>query len=138
MEKELTDAYDTLMDDSLPIWTRAKQADKLKRYGQFDERAIQAMKDLWNQADNNNERAGILHALKGVVDAEFRDQILTSLADEFRNEAESPKFRYMAVEALETMLPDPVVREWLNYLILNDPDPEIQARARRPLGLGKK
>jgi len=135
IENELKRAYATLVDTNLPAWTRAKQADTLKRHGLFDEQAIKSMMELWNQTTDNNERSGILHALSGVAKTpEFRDQILASLNEEVRNDNPSPKFRYMAVEALQPMLPDPSVEQWLQYMAGHDPEPKLRDRAGTPLG----
>ena len=71
------------------------------------------------------------------LDTDLRDQILVTLNDELRNGNQSPKFRYQAIEALEPMLPDPTVEEWLNYLAENDPEPKLQARAGRPSNSSK-
>jgi len=133
MEKEVQQAYDILMDESLPVWTRVKQADKLKSYGQFDAKAVKAMMNLWNGTDNTHEKAGVLHALEGMVGPELRDPILAALQDDLEQEKPSGRFRYMAIEALEPMLPDPAVEEWLNYLAENDPEPKIQGRAQKTL-----
>jgi DNA repair exonuclease SbcCD ATPase subunit len=128
-EIELAKAYKTLLDESLPIWTRVKQVDELKRYGQFDEQAIATMKNAWNEAEDNKQRAGILHALDGHVDEDMRDQILLSLAEEFENGASSPKFRYVAIDALEPMRSHPEVSQWLDYIGQNDPEQKIAQHA---------
>ena len=92
----------------------------------------------WNEIEDNNEKSGILYALRGTtITPEFRDQILTSLYDEVQNGNSSPKFRYTAIETLETMLPDPAVEEWLRHLGENDPEEKLRTRASRPLSLAK-
>ncbi len=136
MEKELLQAYSTLMDTNQPAWARAKQADQLKRYGHFDERATQAMKDLFTNARDNNDKAAALFSLKGSLGPEFRDQILTSLDAEIRDGNKSAKFRYSAIEALRPMLPDPAIEQWMNYLANNDPEREIAGYAGKAVGVG--
>lgn len=135
MEKELLAAYSTLLDTNQPAWARAKQADQLKRYGHFDERATRAMLDLFANAGDNNERAAALSALKGTVSPEFRDQILTALDAEIRDGNQSVKFRYSAIEALQPMLPDPAIEQWMNYLAGNDPERKIAGYAAKVVGV---
>ena len=114
------------------------QADRLKRHGMFDDAAVASMMDLFEGTEDRNELSGILYALKGVVTTtEFRDQILATMQEEIQSDNPSPKFRHTAIEALEPMLPDPAVEEWLRYLAENDPEPKLQNRAVRSLGDGK-
>ena len=135
MEKDLVTAYSTLMDTNQNLMTRVRQAEKLKRSGHFDEKAAAAMTDLYRRTENLNEKAGVLTALSGTVTPELRDQILADLNQEIQGGNKSGRFRYSAIEALEPLLPDPTVRQWLGHLAQNDPEPKIAARAGQPLGL---
>jgi hypothetical protein len=131
MEAEVKKARATLMDESLPVWERAKQAALLKRFGQFDAPAVEAMMKLLTKTENPNEKAGVIVALTGQVSTELRDQILLGLRNEAEGSYPSPKYRYVAIEALQPMRPDPLVEQWLAHLAQHDPEPEVQARAAR-------
>jgi len=135
MEKELLAAYSTLLDTNQPLGSRIKQAGTLKRNGHFDERAVKAMTELYQQTGDLNEKGAVLSTLVGTVTPELRDQILVDLNREVQEGNKSGRFRYHAIEALEPMLPDPSVQQWLNHLAQNDPEPKIAARAGQPLGI---
>lgn len=134
-ERQIKTAYAKLMDKDADTWTRVKQANLLKRYGQFDENAVTAMQTLWNEAETPKEKGAVLGTLKGHVTPEFRDEIFDTLRAEVEGGNKSGYLRYYAIEALEPLLPDPGVQEWLDYLANNDPEPKIASRAARPLGI---
>ncbi len=135
MEKELVTAYNTLLDSSQPVMTRARQVQELKRYGLFDDRARQTTTNLYHEAQDLNERGFILGALKGAVPFEFRDQIIADLDSDMAAGFQAPRFRYQAIEALEPMLPDPTVQQWLDHLAQSDPEPKLANRAEQALGI---
>lgn len=135
MEKELVNAYSTLLDTNQTLAARIKQVGTLKRNGHFDKRAVGTMTDLYRQSNDFNEKGAVLSALSGSVTPELRDQILSDLNQEIQGGNKSGRFRYHAIEALEPMLPDPAVQQWLNHLAQNDPEPKIASRAGQPLGL---
>lgn len=136
IEKELVDAYATVLDENRPLKERLAQVDKLKRYGHFDDRAVSSMMKLYSGTEDFNEKSGALQALAGVVRTpEFRDQILVGLNADIEAGNQAARFRYYAIEALEPMLPDPVVQQWLTHLAQHDPDYKIAARAGRPVGI---
>ncbi len=139
-EKEMAEAHSIVTDSNQTPEARVKQAHKLKRSGQFDDQAVKAMGNLYRQTDKGNleQRLIVLDVLGGVAPLDLRDEILVDLNREFQGEALSGlsrKFRRTAIGALEPMLPDPSVQEWLNYLAKNDPDPDIAAHAGKRLGL---
>ncbi|MFT4691938.1 MAG: hypothetical protein ACKVHO_13580 [Verrucomicrobiia bacterium] len=133
MEAELVNAYTTLMDTNQTIGARLKQVGQLKRYGYFDDKALQVVSDIYLQTDDFNEKGQALISMKGLVTPEFRDQVLTDLAAEVEAGNKSGRFRYYAIEALEPMMPDPAVREWLVHLSENDPQPKLAGRAGQAL-----
>ena len=134
MEKEIVSAYTTLMDAEQSAGARLKQVGQLKRYGYFDEKALQAVTDIYASTDNFNEKGWALSAMIGNVTPQFRDQILADLSAEVEAGSKSGRFRYHAIEALEPMADDPTVREWLGHLAQNDPEPKLAGRAARALG----
>jgi len=134
MEKDLVNAYSTLMDTNKPPEARLKQISQLKRYGYFDEKALQAVTDIYLGAGDFNMKGFALQAIKGSVTPQFRDQILADLGAEVEAGNKSGRFRYYAIEALEPMADDPAVREWLEHLAQNDPQAKLAARANRALG----
>ena len=134
MEKEIVRAYSTLMDAEQSAGARLKQVAQLKRYGYFDEKALQAVTDIYASTDNFNEKGWALSAMIGNVTPQFRDQILADLSAEVEAGSKSGRFRYHAIEALEPMADDPTVREWLGHLAQNDPEPKLAGRAARALG----
>jgi hypothetical protein len=136
MEKELVEAYQTVLDESQPLKVRLSQADRLKKFGHFDERAAEAVMSLFNQSENLEEKAAALQALAGAVRTpQFRDQVLASLNADLEAGYQSARYRYHAIEALEPMLPDPLVRQWLEHLARHDPEYKIATRAGQPLGI---
>ncbi len=135
MEKGLIKAYNTLLDTNQPIAARVKQAEKLKGSGHFDEPARLAMVELYQNARSPNDKMMALAALGGVATPEIRDQVLQDLTQEIQDGNKSPRFRYHAVEALEPLLPDPAVQQWLAHLAQTDPEPKIAARAGQPVGI---
>jgi hypothetical protein len=135
MEAELVGAYTTLMDTNMSVGARLKQVGQLKRYGYFDDKALQVVSDMYMQTDDFNQKGQALASMRGLVTPEFRDQILTDLTAEVEAGNQSGRFRYYAIEALEPMLPDPAVREWLVHLSENDPQPKLAGRAGQALGV---
>jgi len=134
MEKEIVSAYTTLMDAQQSAGARLKQVAQLKRYGYFDEKALNAVTEIYAGTDDFNEKGMALQAMKGTVTPQIRDQILADLSAEFEAGNKSGRFRYYAIEALEPMADDPTVREWLNHLAQNDPQAKLAARAAQALG----
>jgi septal ring factor EnvC (AmiA/AmiB activator) len=135
MEAELVNAYTTLMDTNQSVGARLKMVGQLKRYQYFDDKALQVVSDIYLQTDDFNQKGQALASMKGLVTPEFRDQILTDLATEVEAGNKSGRFRYYAIEALEPMLPDPAVEEWLVHLSQNDPQPKLAGRAGQALGV---
>jgi len=136
MEKELLNAYATLMDTNRSVAARVKQSDLLKRYGYLDAKAVNALMETYKQTASLEEKSGVLRALAGVVKTpEFRDQILTELNGDIQSGNRSAAFRYFAIEALEPMLPDPTVQQWLSHLAQSDPNPKLANRAGQAVGL---
>jgi len=134
LERELGKAYSTLMDTNQPLVTRVRQADTLKRNGQFDDRAVKVMTELYGQTDNFGEKAGVLNALSGFPSPALRDLILEDLNAVVSAGYTDPRFRYTAIEALEPMAQDATVAQWLGHLAQNDPEPKLAGRAGQALG----
>jgi hypothetical protein len=136
METELVSAYQTLFDDQQPLKTRLGQIETLKRFGHFDERAARAVMELSTSVESLDEKSGVLRALTGAVKTpEFRDQILVGLNADLQAGGKSVRYRYHAVEALESMMPDPLVQQWLTHLAQNDPEYKVAARAGQTVGI---
>lgn len=135
MEKELVNAYSTLMDTNQSFGARLKQAEQLKRYGYFDAKALQAVTDLYHQTENFNEKGFALSALKGVVTPAMRDQIISDLSADIAAGNQSARFRYHAIEALEPLVKEPTVQQWLNHLAQSDPEPKLAGRAQQAIGI---
>lgn len=134
-ERELIDAYKVLLDESRPAGERVKRAGLLKRYGQFDERAVESMWNLFSEAKKPYDQAAALTALKGHVSVERRDDVIAALNTDFEDGYKNGRLRYFGIEALEPLLPDPAVQEQLAHIAQNDPEPKIAARAARAAGL---
>ena len=78
-ERELVNAYKILIDESRPAGKRVKQANLLKRYGQFDEQAIESMWKLFSEHKKPYDQAAALSVLKGYVSADRRDDVIAAL-----------------------------------------------------------
>lgn len=134
LQAELVNAYSTLMDTNKSTWDRLKQVGSLKRYRYFDDKALQAVSDIYMETDNFGQKGQALAAMKGMVPSpEFRNQILTDLSAETQEGNQSARFRYFAIEALEPVRDDPAVREWLTHLAQNDPETKLANRAGQAL-----
>lgn len=134
-ERELVNAYNILVDEKRPAWERAKQAGLLKRYGQFDQGAVDSMWKLFSDPKKPYDQAAALLALKGLVTREHRDDVLTALNLEVENGFENGRLRYYGIEALEPLARDAEVRDWLTFIAQNDPEPKIAGRAAKMVGL---
>jgi hypothetical protein len=134
-EREIETAYITLMDESRSPWERAKQAALLKRYDQFDQDAIESMSNLFFTAEDPNEKAAALVALKDYVSPDVRIGVLDAFSADVGNGYKNGRLRYHGIEALEPLLPDPEVEAMLTHLAHNDPEPKIAGRAAQSVGL---
>jgi hypothetical protein len=130
-EREVMNAYEILTDVEQPAGIRAKQAALLKRYGQFDQQAVDSMWELFSNPRQTYDQASALLALTGYVTPENRDEVLTALNRDVEGGYENGRFRYYVIEALEPLLPDPEVRSWLTHLAQNDPEVKVANRAAR-------
>ncbi len=137
-EREVLNAYKVLMNEKQPAWERAKQANLLKRYGQFDQQAIDSMWKLFSNPKKPNDQAAALLALKGHVTGENRDDVLTAMKREVEGGFENGRLRYFGIEALEPLARDPEVREWLTFIAQNDPEPKIAGLAAKSVGFPVK
>lgn len=137
-EREIEDAYNTLLDESKPAGERAKQAALLKKYDLFDEEAIASMTNLFFNANNPGEQGAALAALKGFVPPEVRSGVLETLSTEIASGYENARFRYHGIEALEPFLPDPEVEAMLTVIAQNDPELKIANRAAKSVGLPQR
>ncbi len=134
-EREILNAYKILVDESKPAGQRAKQAALLKRYGQFDQQAVDSMWKLFSEPKGAYDQASALVALKGHLTLDNRDDVLAALNSDIEGGYKNGRFRYYGIEAVESLLPDPAVQEWLTHLAQNDPEPKIAGRAARSVGL---
>ncbi|MBH52981.1 MAG: hypothetical protein CMI18_01395 [Opitutaceae bacterium] len=134
-EREIEEAYNTLLDESKSAGLRARQAVLLKRYNMFDEEAVQAMTDLFHNSEQLNGKALALAALKGYETKEIQDSVLESLSLDVANGYKSARFRYFGIEALEPLLPNSEVEAMLNQIAENDPEIKIANRAAKTVGL---
>ena len=136
MQAELVNAYTTLMDTNKSTWERLKQVGSLKRYRYFDDKALQAVSNIYMETDNFGQKGQALAAMRGMVPSpEFRNQILADLSAETQEGNQSARFRYFAIEALEPVRDDPAVNEWLTHLAQNDPEAKLANRAEQALGI---
>ena len=134
LQAELVNAYSTLMDTNQSTWDRLKQVGSLKRYRYFDDKALQAVADIYVETADFGQKGQALAAMKGMVPSpEFRNQILADLSAETQEGNQSARFRYFAIEALEPVRDDPAVREWLAHLAQNDPEAKLANRAGQAL-----
>jgi hypothetical protein len=133
-ENKIQNASVILMDESRSPWERAKQAELLKQYGLFDDGAVDAMRKLFATAESPNEKAAALVALRGHVTPAMRDEILTTLSTAVEEGKSGGRLTYHGIEALEPLLPDPVVESWLIDVAETDPEPKIAQRAATSLG----
>ena len=134
-EREIETAYSILMDESRPAGERARQAALLKRFDLFDQEAIDSMNNLFLTAEDPNEKAAALTALKGHVTPEVRDGVLQAFSLDIGNGYQNGRLRYHGIEALEPLLPNPEVEAMLIHLAQNDPEPKIAGRAAKSMGL---
>lgn len=134
-EREILNAYKTLLDESKPAGERVKKAALLKRYGQFDQQAVDSMWKLFSEPKGAYDQAGALMALKGHLTMDNRDGVLAALNEDMEKGYKNGRLRYYGIEAVESLLPDPVVQDWLTELAQNDPEPKIAGRAARSVGL---
>ena len=133
-ERELVNAYKILIDESRPAGERVKQANLLKRYGQFDEQAVESMWKLFSEHKKPYDQAAALSALKGYVSADRRDDVIAALNEDLNSGYKNGRLRYFGIEALEPLLPDPAVHEQLAMIAENDPERKIAARAAKSIG----
>jgi len=128
-------AYSTRMDTNQSLVTRVRQAETLKGNGQFDDRAVKVMTDLYGQTGDFGGKAGVLDALSGVASPELRDQIPADLDAVVSAGYTDPRFRNTAIEALTPMVQDPAVQPGLIHLAQNDPEPKLAGRAGQALAI---
>ncbi|MEM8955044.1 MAG: hypothetical protein AAGD22_12910 [Verrucomicrobiota bacterium] len=124
----------TLLDTSLTGGERARQAGLLKQYGQFDAEAVTAMRELLATSEDANEKAAAVLALQGHVTPEMRDEILTAMNTTTPDGKPAPRLTYHGIEALEPLLPDPIVENWMLSVAETDPEPKIAKRAAQSIG----
>ena len=134
-ERELMNAYKIVIDDSRKPWERAKLANQLKRYGLFDQQAVDSMWRLFENSENSEDRAAALHALKGSLTQENSEAVLLSLKQDVEEGYEDGRLRYYGIEALEPLMPNPEIEDWLTYLAQSDPKSKIASRAAKAVGL---
>lgn len=134
-EREILKSYEILTDVTRPAWERAKQAALLKKYDLFDGAAFSSMWRLFSEPKSGEDQAAALLALKGRLGAEHRDEVLAALQSNQDESKDNSRLRYFSIEALEPLLPDPLVEDWLLQSALNDPQSKIARRAAKSLGL---
>lgn len=134
-ERELVEAYQALLDESRPAGERVKRAQLLKRYGQFDEQAVESMWKLFSEAKKPYDQAAALTALKGHISVDRLDDVVAALNQDTENGYKNGRLRYFGVEALQPLLNEPAAKEQLTFIAQNDPEPKIAARAARLVGL---
>ena len=134
-ERELVNAYKILIDESRPSGERVKQANLLKRYGQFDEQAVESMWKLFSEQKKPYDQAAALSALKGYVSTDRRDDVIAAINEDLTGGYKNGRLRYFGIEALEPLLPDPAVLEQLVIIAESDPEGKIAARAAKSIGM---
>ena len=105
--------------------------------GRIDAAVVDAMMDLWDESSQDGKRApyhrwALMGNRRGSTDPRFRDNILSMLQEE-----PEAKMAGQAISALEPMLPDPAVEEWLVHLSSHSPEPKIQQHATTVLQRGE-
>ena len=135
-QRAIEAAHGLALDPNADAKDRLEALGVLRKANRVDDQIVASMVDLWDESVAQGTKGGwtrwfLLENLEGVQDAALRDSILEWIPDE-----ESPKMRSRAIETLGSMLPDPSIDEWLDYLAGNDPDPELrqQAAATRAVG----
>lgn len=134
-EREIEEAYNTLLDETKSAGERAKQAALLKRYGLFDEEAVASMTNLFLNAESLAEKGAALSTLKEHVTPEVRSAVLDSLSTEIAGGYENARFRFHGIEALKPLLPDPEVEAMLTVIAQNDPLIKVANIAGKSVGL---
>ena len=134
-ERELVNAYKILIDESRPSGERGKQANLLKRYGQFDEHAVESMWKLFSEQKNPYDQAAALSARKGYVSTDLRDDVIAAINEDLTGGYKNGRLRYFGIEALEPLLPDPAVLEQLVIIPESDPEGKIAAGAAKSIGM---
>jgi hypothetical protein len=134
-EREIENAYNALLDESLPAAERAKQAALLKKYNLFDEDAVASMSAMFFNANDSYEKAAALSALKGYITPEVRQGVMEAFSNDIAEGYKNGRLRYSGIEALEPLLPDPEVEAMLKVIAQNDPEVRIANRAAKSVGL---
>ena len=135
-QRAIESAHDLALDPDADAKDRLEALGILRQAERIDDQVVASMVDLWDASIAQGAKGGwtrwyLLDNLEGIQNAAFRDSILEWIPEE-----ESPKMRSRAIETLGSMLPDPNIDEWLDYLGGHDPDPELrqQATATRAAG----
>ena len=126
--KAIDESYTVALNPEANSKGRLEALGLLRRAKRIDAEVVTSMVDLWAQSLEDESggwtRWFLMENLEGVQSPEFRDSILEWIPGE-----ESPKMRSRAIETLGSMLPDPTIDEWLDYLGENDPEPELRQQA---------
>lgn len=131
------ESYGIAKDPDRPAKERFEALSLLRDEGRIDAAVVDAMMDLWDESSQDGKLApyhrwALMENLRGSTDPRFRDNILSMLQEE-----PEAKMAGQAISALEPMLPDPAVEEWLVHLSSNSPEPKIQQHATTVLQRGE-
>jgi hypothetical protein len=123
------ESYGIALDANRSAKERLEALNLLHDEGRIDAAVVGSMMDLWDQSMQNEKlgpyhRWALMENLRGSTDPRFRDEILSMLSEE-----PGAKMTGQAISALEPMLPDPAVEEWLVHLSSSSPEPKIQEYA---------
>ena len=123
-----------LLDPDLDPWERAKQAELLKQHRLFDDEAVAAMREILTAAEEPHATAAALVALKGYLTPGMRDEVIGIVTAANQGEKPNPRMTYHGVEALESLLPDPVVRNFMIEVAQTNPEIKVATRAAKTIG----
>ncbi|MCD6052211.1 MAG: polymerase, sigma-24 subunit, subfamily [Verrucomicrobia bacterium] len=101
----------------------------LRAAGERPDEVVSAMVRAYHATANPEWQADIFRQLNGVVNPELRVALLEAVA----NGKLDRKVREEATETLTGYLPDPDVKQWLEYLVNNETDEKVRAEAGRAL-----
>ena len=141
-KRKIEASYATATDSSAGAKDRLGALKVLREAQRIDETVVASMVSMWQESLDDEKGGGwtrwfLMENIEGIRSPEFRDSILEWIPEE-----PSPKMRAQGVETLGSMMPDPNVEEWLDYLGESDPEPHIRelavkVRNRAPTELEK-
>jgi len=128
VQKTLAVWTDGVLDPLVDSRERLAILRKLRSAGARSPEIVLSMVQLYREEPNARIRADIFRQLNGVTEAELLVPLIDAVADEIE-----PDVREEAAETLANFLPDPIVKEWLEYLRDNDSSEAVRRQAQASL-----